>query len=70
MRLKLGRSAGDLVLGWRILLSMRLKTGSILSQDAIYCRYLLVRAVFNLIEVKNGLILVISVVGWCILYVK
>jgi hypothetical protein len=49
---------------------MRLKTGSILSQDAIYCRYLLVRAVFNLIEVKNWLSLVISVVGWCILYVK
>jgi hypothetical protein len=70
MRLKLGRSAGDLVLGWRILLSMRLKTGSILSQDVIYCRYLLVRAVFNLIEVKNWLSLVVSVVGWCILYVK
>jgi hypothetical protein len=49
---------------------MRLKTGSILSQDAIYCRYLLARAVFNLIEVKNWLSLVISVVGWCILYVK
>ena len=62
MRLKLGRSAGDLVLGWRILLSMRLKTGSILSQDAIYCRYILARVVFNLIEVNNWLILVISVV--------
>ena len=62
MRLKLGRSAGDLVLGWCILLSMRLKTRSILSQDAIYCRYILARVVFNLIEVNNLLILVISVV--------
>jgi hypothetical protein len=42
---------------------MRLKTGSILSQDAIYCCYLLVCAVFNLIEVKNWLSLVIFDVG-------
>ena len=45
------------------LLSMRLKTGWNLSEDDIWCCYLLVRAVFNLIEVKNCLILVISVVG-------